>query len=84
MSSKGAKSTRKSNVNEQIPQHKIDFMKFHSENGVRTVTGSIGPVQNGKVMRFDHHPDTVIGSLFSKDVTEGRLSTCLRLPEVCS
>lgn len=29
------------------PKHKTDFEKFHSENGVRTVMGSIGPVQNG-------------------------------------
>lgn len=31
----------------ETPQHKKDFEKFHSENGVRTVMGSIGPVQNG-------------------------------------
>lgn len=29
------------------PKHKKEFEKFHSENGVRTVMGSIGPVQNG-------------------------------------
>lgn len=31
-----------------VPQFKKDFMNFHSENGVRTVIGKIGPVRNGK------------------------------------
>lgn len=30
-----------------VPAFKRDFEKFHSENGVRTVMGSIGPVNNG-------------------------------------
>ena len=30
-----------------VPSFKRDFEKFHSENGVRTVMGSIGPVKNG-------------------------------------
>ncbi|KAG6860577.1 hypothetical protein C0995_009626 [Termitomyces sp. Mi166 len=33
-----------------IPKHKKDFEKFHSENGVRTVMGSIGPVQNVRML----------------------------------
>lgn len=33
--------------NDGIPVHKKEFEKFHGENGVRTVMGSIGPVQNG-------------------------------------
>jgi hypothetical protein len=28
-------------------RHRKDFERFHSENGVRTVMGSIGPVENG-------------------------------------
>lgn len=28
-------------------KHRKDFEKFHNENGVRTVLGSIGPVENG-------------------------------------
>ncbi|KAF8637349.1 hypothetical protein AX17_002848 [Amanita inopinata Kibby_2008] len=30
-----------------VPAFKRDFEKFHGENGVRTVLGSIGPVNNG-------------------------------------
>ncbi|KAL0577947.1 hypothetical protein V5O48_004054 [Marasmius crinis-equi] len=33
-----------------IPKHKREFEKFHSENGVRTVIGSIGPVQNVRML----------------------------------
>jgi len=32
------------------PKHKKEFEKFHSENGVRTVMGSIGPVQNVRML----------------------------------
>ncbi|KAK7467287.1 hypothetical protein VKT23_004344 [Stygiomarasmius scandens] len=31
-------------------KHKKEFEKFHSENGVRTVMGSIGPVQNVRML----------------------------------
>ena len=58
-SSRGSKSARslksrsKIGDNEQngVPSHKVDFMKFHNENGVRTVTGSVGPVKNGERLK---------------------------------
>jgi hypothetical protein len=31
-----------------VPKLMKQFKKFHSENGVRTVIGSIGPVKNGE------------------------------------
>ena len=30
-----------------LPKFKKDFMKFHNENGVRTISGSIGPIRDG-------------------------------------
>ncbi|KIY43503.1 hypothetical protein FISHEDRAFT_67963 [Fistulina hepatica ATCC 64428] len=33
-----------------VPQHKKEFERFHSENGVRTVMGSFGPVQNVRML----------------------------------
>jgi len=33
-----------------VPQFKKAFEKFHSENGVRTVLGSIGPVNNVRML----------------------------------
>ncbi|KAF8077692.1 hypothetical protein FPV67DRAFT_1462700 [Lyophyllum atratum] len=49
---KASRRTNPSNAEEEeevdtTPRHKKEFEKFHSENGVRTVMGSIGPVQNG-------------------------------------
>lgn len=43
-SKKSAKSMPNHNV---VPKHKKDFERFHSGNGVRTISGSIGPVQGG-------------------------------------
>lgn len=33
--------------NDGVPKFKKQFDRFHSENGVRTVMGQIGPVHNG-------------------------------------
>lgn len=41
------RSTAASDENHGIPTFKKDFDRFHSENGVRTVIGKIGPVSNG-------------------------------------
>lgn len=57
--SRGSKRSKKSkNVytndgeeeDDGIPKHKKEFERFHSENGVRTVLGSIGPVQNVRML----------------------------------
>lgn len=51
---KSRKSTKnkKGLTTPEEPKHKKEFEKFHSENGVRTVMGSIGPVQNGTLVRL--------------------------------
>lgn len=45
---------------------KKEFERFHSENGVRTVMGSIGPVQNGSLEFYNilitSRPSTFIHS----------------------
>jgi len=33
-----------------VPQHKKEFHKFHAENGVRTLTGKVGPVDNERML----------------------------------
>lgn len=46
--SRGSKKKAAKGVDKPfVPKLKKDFEKFHSENGVRTVMGSIGPVENG-------------------------------------
>lgn len=44
---KSKKGKNTNDENDGIPKFKKEFERFHSENGVRTVMGSIGPVQNG-------------------------------------
>ena len=47
--SKKGKNSNDDSEDNGIPKFKKDFERFHSENGVRTVMGSIGPVQNGSL-----------------------------------
>lgn len=46
-SKKKGKKSNDDSEDDGIPKFKKEFERFHSENGVRTVMGSIGPVQNG-------------------------------------
>lgn len=47
-SARSAKSRKKpARAHDATPKFKEDFDKFHNENGVRTVRGSIGPVNDG-------------------------------------
>lgn len=45
-----SKKTAKTEPEDTVPAFKKDFEKFHNENGVRTIMGDIGPVQNGASM----------------------------------
>lgn len=51
------RSSRKKENNEKeegdgVPKLVKQFEKFHSENGVRTVIGSVGSVHNGVLFAF--------------------------------
>ncbi|KIL69977.1 hypothetical protein M378DRAFT_720434 [Amanita muscaria Koide BX008] len=39
-----------SQPNDGVPAFKREFEKFHSENGVRTVVGNVGPVKNVRML----------------------------------
>jgi hypothetical protein len=45
--SPSARSKKHSAPHDSVPKHKKEFDDFHTSNGVRTITGSIGPVKNG-------------------------------------
>ncbi|KAG6378053.1 hypothetical protein JVT61DRAFT_13735 [Boletus reticuloceps] len=45
--SRGSVKEKKPAQKPVVGQHRKEFEKFHSENGVRTVMGTIGPVDNG-------------------------------------
>lgn len=92
--SRGSKRSKKSkNVytddgeeeDDGIPKHKKEFERFHSENGVRTVLGSIGPVQNG-THYFQWFNITLCQweTVFSSDAAESGVSTRLHFAQVCN
>ncbi|KAI0032277.1 hypothetical protein K488DRAFT_50214 [Vararia minispora EC-137] len=49
-SKKSSRSRAVGAEDDGVPKHKKDFEGFHSANGVRTVMGSIGPVQNVRML----------------------------------
>ena len=49
-STRSKKTTKTNEGDEKEPSFRKAFDKFHSENGVRTVTGSIGPVGNVRML----------------------------------
>ena len=40
-------SKKRSTQHGGVPKHKKEFEDFHTSNGVRTITGSIGPAKDG-------------------------------------
>ncbi|PFH54133.1 hypothetical protein AMATHDRAFT_135551 [Amanita thiersii Skay4041] len=49
-SSKGSGRDPGSEASNDVPTFKREFEKFHGENGVRTVIGTIGPVKNVRML----------------------------------
>jgi hypothetical protein len=66
----------------RIPKHKREFDKFHNENGVRTVVGTIGSVKNG-VCVLIFYPEVPDHHIFSSHATKGWIPACLHLEEIC-
>ncbi|PBK97127.1 hypothetical protein ARMGADRAFT_989565 [Armillaria gallica] len=66
---KGSKRTNKSTLSDEdssVPKFKREFEKFHSANGVRTVMGSIGPVQNVRMLLKSGYRHVYISRDFAK------------------
>ncbi|KAH9063492.1 hypothetical protein EDB87DRAFT_1604029 [Lactarius vividus] len=49
-SSARSEKKRHSHQHDDLLKHKKEFEDFHTSNGVRTITGSIGPVQNVRML----------------------------------
>ncbi|OBZ69081.1 hypothetical protein A0H81_10747 [Grifola frondosa] len=49
-SARSRKSQQGAKAEDKTPKYKQDFEKFQSENGVRTVLGSIGPINNVRML----------------------------------
>ncbi|KAJ7905751.1 hypothetical protein B0H14DRAFT_3079102 [Mycena olivaceomarginata] len=50
-----------------VPAFRREFEKFHGENGVRTVLGSIGPVANVRMLLKSGYRHVYISRKFAKD-----------------
>jgi hypothetical protein len=77
-------SHKKEQAQDGVPRLMKQFQKFHSENGVRTVIGSIGPVKNGRFILFLLKICAAVWLIVihSQDAFEGRLPSCLYLKEI--
>lgn len=49
-----------------VPEHKIKFEEFHNQLGVRTFIGSIGPVQNVRMMMKSGHRACYMSRAFAQ------------------
>ena len=85
VSKRGTITSKKTNgtLTDVPPTHKEKFDKFHSENGVRTVMGSIGPVTNGEHYSSHQLVCHCLTSSFSSNVAKIRVQTRLYIQEVC-
>jgi hypothetical protein len=48
-----------------IPKHKVEFDRFHSENGVRTVIGTIGTIPNVRMLLKSDHRNVYVARKFA-------------------
>ncbi|KAI0691025.1 hypothetical protein BC835DRAFT_138860 [Cytidiella melzeri] len=64
-SGKSKKTVKAEQQQDAVPQHKKDFDRFHSENGVRTIQGSIGPVQNVRMLLKNGYRHVYISRKFA-------------------
>ena len=60
-----SKKTTEAKEDEKDPGFRKAFDKFHSENGVRTVTGSIGPVGNVRMLLKNGHRHVYMSRKFA-------------------
>ncbi|QRW27619.1 tryptophan synthase alpha chain [Rhizoctonia solani] len=67
-SSNKAKSVRSqmSGSSDGLIKHKRDFLNFHAENGVRTVHGKIGPVDNVRMLLKKGYRHVYVSRAFAK------------------
>ncbi|GAA5916305.1 hypothetical protein JCM6882_001077 [Rhodosporidiobolus microsporus] len=50
-----------------VPEHKIKFEEFHNQLGVRTFIGSIGPVENVRMMMKSGHRACYMSRAFAQE-----------------
>ena len=69
-------------VHDGTQKHKKEFEDFHTSNGVRTIIGTIGPVQNGtRTAASSGTYSRLIGC--STHAAQEWVSPCVYVPKVC-
>lgn len=76
------KKDREDEANDGVPKLMKQFEKFHNENGVRTVMGSIGPVKNGERISGVRWTGRRLTFTRSQDAPESRIPPCLHFSEI--
>ncbi|RDX56496.1 hypothetical protein OH76DRAFT_392061 [Lentinus brumalis] len=64
-SGKSHKRSKDTTPKAELPKFKEEFEKFHNENGVRTVSGSIGPVNNVRMLLKSGYRNVYISRKFA-------------------
>lgn len=62
---KSKRTTKTVNSKDEVPKFRQEFEKFHSENGVRTVLGGIGPVNNVRMLLKNGYRHVYISRKFA-------------------
>ena len=81
-SSDSANTPKVNDTSDGVPKHKKEFEKFQNENGVRTVMGSIGPVNNG-MFQLRIKFVIVFTMVYSTNAAQKRIPIRLHFTEVC-
>ncbi|KAH9952096.1 hypothetical protein B0H21DRAFT_800485 [Amylocystis lapponica] len=63
--SKSQKTAKRAKHTNDPPKYKQEFEKFHSENGVRTILGGIGPVRNVRMLLRSGYRNVYISRKFA-------------------
>ncbi|GAA5921264.1 hypothetical protein JCM3775_002967 [Rhodotorula graminis] len=58
--------SKRGKVDGIVPEHKVKFEEFHNQLGVRTFIGSIGPVQNVRMMMKSGHRACYMSRAFAQ------------------
>lgn len=63
---KSVRSQLSGGSSDGMAQHKRDFLNFHAENGVRTIHGKIGPVDNVRMLLKKGYRHVYVSRAFAK------------------
>ncbi|GAA5982403.1 hypothetical protein JCM11641_006972 [Rhodosporidiobolus odoratus] len=66
-STKSKRTITGKSIAPSVPEHKIKFEEFHNQLGVRTFIGSIGPIENVRMMMKSGHRACYMSRAFAQE-----------------